>query len=76
MINPKYVTQWFSKRENPVRKGVYMVNNGYSRDIEYSYWDGIIWYERGLGVREAEKFHRDNWVQYSFSGGYWRGIAK
>jgi len=71
------LTPWFKPDVNPVRVGVYMVDQSWSGVVEqpvFSLWDGKTWYPQGSMPKDAMKF-----VCYGAKKGkpfkQWRGLA-
>jgi hypothetical protein len=42
-MTPK-LTPWFHAGEKPVREGVYMLRDGFGKQLGYQYWDGVSWH--------------------------------
>jgi hypothetical protein len=56
-IHPRPRTPWFPQDVDPVRPGVYMVDQAWRphQEIEavYAYWDGTNWYPQGTTPSDA-----------------------
>lgn len=74
-LKPRPRTPWFPSDVDPIRPGVYMVDQSWRPDQEieavYAYWDGLDWYPQGSSPSDA-MYTRSYGPRQKFR--QWRGL--
>lgn len=68
------LTPWFHGTIKPVRKGVYMLKDGFRDKIGYQYWNGEHWGVWCFTPQDANRFRRICDMRFQYD--QWRGVAK